>query len=204
MTYIFQRNDRRLLSRSLPLCLVAALLLATTSGCSQSSSPEAYNGTREWGACSVIGAFTGAAIGFGLGYGINDLVNDKKKVATAQVCQSSGSILPVGNITCTVVGIPGQTVPIKASTAASRKTSYWIGPVAAIPGAIIGAIAGHYLCDPIFQSPYRSSGYAPPPPPPPSGAENPPPPMTMQNTTPPAATIASTSPAGGHASGAGE
>src|SRR6266404_3631864 len=116
MTNSICQSERLRMGRSLPLSIALVVLLASVSGCSQSSAPEAYNGTREWGPCGII---------------------------------------PVGQITCTLVGIPGQTVPIKFQSKSTTKQEEWIGPAAAIPGAIIGAIVGHYACDPIFESPYH-------------------------------------------------
>jgi len=185
------------MGRSLPLSIALVVLLASVSGCSQSSAPEAYNGTREWGPCAIIGGVAGAAIGWGLGLGLTELTSSSKKV-TAQQCQTGG-IIPVGQITCSLVGIPGQTVPIKFQSKSTTKQEEWIGPAAAIPGAIIGAIVGHYACDPIFESPYHpASGYAlppPPPPPAPTGMETPstPPSTSSSQTTPSAQTSANAS-----------
>ena len=194
MNQIFNDPDRSRTRRSLPLLLCAALLWGTVSGCAQSSSPEAYNGTREWSGCAVIGAFTGALVGAGLGIGIQEAVQSSHKTtATAFACPNGG-ILNLSNLTCNLVGVPGQFVPIKTTESTSdAKQSQWIGAVAAIPGAIIGAFVGHYVCDPIFQSPYHGA-YGAPPPPPPSDSGGAPSPTSSDSGTTPATTSQNNAP----------
>jgi outer membrane protein OmpA-like peptidoglycan-associated protein len=156
---------------------LAAIFIAlslVSSGCAfRHDAPTDVH--RQWGLCTVLGAVTGGVIGAGVSYAIAAAISNAK--ASQPVICPPGGAIPVGGLTCTLVGINAQSQGLNVSSGSksSNDRNKNLSLLGAIPGAIVGGLAGHYLCDPVVEA---APPPLPPPPPPPPAL--PPPPAVVK------------------------
>src|SRR5258708_6768399 len=159
-----------------PMARVIAITVGVAfvaSGCTMRQKTTDVH--HQWGLCTVLGAATGGIIGAGLGFAAAQAISSAS-TTQPNVCPAGGAI-PVGGLTCTLVGINATSGGVNASSKNKKDKDKYLGLLGAVPGGIIGGLAGHYICDPVVEA-------APPPPPPAPPLPPAPPPQIVVKAPP--------------------